>query len=184
MAIVYGNIATLKKMSGKPAVVVLTHPALGAGEDELKPRGSGAIYGTTDGSITIWRKSNGIVKVHHMKWRGVPFQPLYFQMKPMKHASVVDSEEMTTPSVRAVMINDSQAKRSENDAILECLNKHGSPAVRTIARETGIGKSHVNHRLQEMARTGLVTRNRNGNKAKYAVSSEGKVRIGILTVPD
>lgn len=75
----------------RPASLIIAHPTKKAGHDNLLPRGGSAITNELDGNLTCWAEG-GIVELHNQgKFRGVPFDPIKFEMVVVKPEGLLDA---------------------------------------------------------------------------------------------
>ena len=76
-------------MSGRPAVIIATHPTKHADETNLLPRGGGSFLNEVDGNLTLWADDEQNVTTLHWqgKLRGMSFAPIHFELKPCPHPS-------------------------------------------------------------------------------------------------
>jgi len=74
-------------MSGRPAVLIATHPTKHADETNLIPRGGGSFLNEVDGNLTLWADEEQNTTTLHWqgKLRGMSFCPLQFALKPCPH---------------------------------------------------------------------------------------------------
>jgi hypothetical protein len=70
-------------MAGDPAVMVACHPSKSATESNMEPRGGSSLLAEVDGNIVnSYDHATKILEVtNHEKFRGPPFQPLYFELQ-------------------------------------------------------------------------------------------------------
>lgn len=75
----------------RPTVIIPAHPVKNAGRDMLFPRGGSALTNELDGNLTLWRDDD-IATLHWLgKFRGVPFEPLKFEVTVVKPQGLVDA---------------------------------------------------------------------------------------------
>lgn len=75
------------RMSGRPAVIVATHPTKWADGSNLLPRGGGAFMNEVDGNLTLWADEEQNTTTLHWqgKFRGMTFSPISFALKLCPH---------------------------------------------------------------------------------------------------
>jgi RecA-family ATPase len=68
-------------LPGGPTILVCCHPPKNAGDDNLQPRGGGAVIAEFDGNLTC-RRTETVTEVHHQgKFRGPDFAPMHFLLE-------------------------------------------------------------------------------------------------------
>jgi hypothetical protein len=89
-------------LSGKPAVVVPSHPVKNASKENLLPVGGGAFLNEVDGNLTLWSDAEGQTTLSWQgKFRGPEFNPLTFKLETKHADAVIDEEGRLMPSVVA-----------------------------------------------------------------------------------
>jgi hypothetical protein len=137
------KLRKLTELPGGPCVLVLCHPTKAAIEpDHLLPRGGGAFLAEVDGNLTVWKHDDNLIRLHHNKMRGPGFEPMSFQLEPVKTEKLIDSKNRLIPTVRAVSITaaaeEQQQDKSEDEerAVLAAYLAIGPqrPSIADIAR--------------------------------------------------
>jgi hypothetical protein len=135
-------LRTLTTLPSGPCVLVLCHPIKHVGDpSQLLPRGGGAFLAEMDGNLTIWRRNDDLVELHHCgKFRGPGFEPMTFRLEKITTTNLTDKKGRLLPTVRAVLISESEEKkqvehtRSDEDALLAALLKEPDRSVADLAR--------------------------------------------------
>jgi hypothetical protein len=79
---------------GKPCTIALMHPHKSPTKETLLPRGGSAFVGSIDGCLCLWRESGETITElfpHGQKFRGRPFNPMYFELQPIDHPIALDN---------------------------------------------------------------------------------------------
>lgn len=79
---------------GMPCTVALMHPHKSPTKETLLPRGGSAFVGSIDGCLCLWRESGETTTElfpHGQKFRGRPFDPMYFDLRPVNHPTALDN---------------------------------------------------------------------------------------------
>ena len=83
------RLRELTKFKGEPCVLVLCHPPKNAGDDNLQPRGAGAMIAEWDGNLTA-TKDGSVTTIHYqIKIRGPDFSPISFLLRNVTHERLV-----------------------------------------------------------------------------------------------
>jgi hypothetical protein len=79
-------------LPGGPTILVCCHPPKNASDDNLQPRGGGAVIAEFDGNLTC-KRTDTVTVVHHQgKFRGPDFAPLHFTLEGQTAARLKDSQ--------------------------------------------------------------------------------------------
>ena len=138
-------LRTLTTIPGGPCVLVLCHPIKHVSDPtQLVPRGGGAFLAEMDGNLTIWRRNDDLVELHHCgKFRGPGFEPMTFRLEKITTTKLTDKKGRLLPTVRAVLISESEEEkqvehmRGDEDALLAALLKDPDHSVADLARACG-----------------------------------------------
>lgn len=79
---------------GMPCTVALMHPHKSPTKETLLPRGGSAFVGSIDGCLCLWREPGAATTElfpHGQKFRGRPFDSMYFDLVPMDHPTELDN---------------------------------------------------------------------------------------------
>jgi phage/plasmid primase-like uncharacterized protein len=79
---------------GKPCTIALMHPHKSPTKETLLPRGGSAFVGSIDGCLCLWRESGETITElfpHGQKFRGRPFNSMYFDLQPVDHPTALDN---------------------------------------------------------------------------------------------
>jgi AAA domain len=165
----------LTKLPGGPCVLVLCHPIKHATDpSQLVPRGGGAFLAEVDGNLTIWRRDDVLIDLHHYgKFRGPGFEPMMFRSEKITTTKLTDKKGRLIPTVCIVPVSESeereqaQAARSDEDTLLFALHTNADRSIADLARACGwllqTGepyKSKVQKLLDRLSRQKLVTKSR------------------------
>jgi hypothetical protein len=155
-------------LPGGPCVVVLCHPVKNAQKDNLLPRGGGSFLNEMDGNLTCWRDED-IVSLHWSgKFRGPDFEPIKFQLRPVKTGKIKDSKGRIVPTVIVQHLDAENESRLEKqmsdneDALLMAMAKHPGASLAGLAvalgwlTSKGEDKSKVRRHAKKLAADKLV----------------------------
>lgn len=180
-------LRTLTRLWDGPCVLVLCHPIKHVSDpSQLLPRGGGAFLAEMDGNLTIWRRNDDLVELHHCgKFRGPGFEPMTFRLEKITTTKLTDKKGRLLPTVRAVLISESEEEkqvnhtRSDEDALLVTLLKEPDRSVADLARACGWTspngephKSKVHRVLERLSKVKpkLVAKGRD----RWALTEAGK----------
>jgi hypothetical protein len=178
----------LTTLPGHPCVLVLCHPIKHVQEpSQLLPRGGSAYLAEMDGNLTLWRTANDVVVLDHTKLRGPAFQPLSFQLQPIRTPKLLDAKGRQITTIEANVISAEEEDDVENrdteeeDRLLAVMLKEGDSSLACWALALGWrdGKGElykqrvkrVMDRLHHM-KPRLVTKNR----SQWTLTEEGKTQ--------
>jgi hypothetical protein len=115
-------------LPGGPTILVCCHPPKNAGDDNLQPRGGGAVIAEFDGNLTC-KRTETVTEVHHQgKFRGPDFAPMHFLLESTTTARLRDSHGNLIYTVFAKPASEkdkeeiSKAVEADLAAILAALN--------------------------------------------------------------
>ena len=162
-------------LPGGPTILVCCHPPKNAGDDNLQPRGGGAVIAEFDGNLTC-KRTETVTEVHHQgKFRGPDFAPMHFLLEGATSARLRDSKGNPIWTVFAKPASEkdkeeiSKALESDLAAILVALNKEPSLSLAGIAQALGWlnnqrkpDRSKVQRRVRQMEKKKLVERDGEG----------------------
>jgi len=126
------SLRSLTTLEGGPTVLVLCHPVKNASTDNLAPRGGGAFVNEVDGNI-VCNKNDLLVTVGtQVKFRGVEFEPIPFELELVKAEALKDGQGRPIPTIIAKPVDKARqtaieaTSRNEEDAVLvTMLNNEG-----------------------------------------------------------
>jgi hypothetical protein len=188
------RLRELTTLKGEPGVLVLCHPPKNAGDDNLQPRGAGAMIAEWDGNLTA-TKDGAVTTIHwQIKIRGPDFAPLSFLLRTVTHERLVSKTGKLMPTVIAEPLTEAREEemrkiaRNEEDQVLEEIGNHPHSSQADIARHLGwlnpkggIQKAKVHRIVKELKRQKLVEETRaglslteKGNKAVKAKHGAAK----------
>jgi RecA/RadA recombinase len=120
-------------LPGGPTILVCCHPPKNASDDNLQPRGGGAVIAEFDGNLTC-KRTDTVTVVHHQgKFRGPDFAPLHFTLEGQTAARLKDSQGRQIWSVFA-----KPASEQDQENISKALEEDFAAVMATIRDEPGI----------------------------------------------
>jgi hypothetical protein len=169
------RLRELTTLKGEPGVLVLCHPPKNAGDDNLQPRGAGAMIAEWDGNLTA-TKDGAVTTIHwQIKIRGPDFAPLSFLLRTVTHERLVSKTGKLMPTVIAEPLSEAREEemrkiaRNEEDLVLEEIGNHPHSSQADIARQLGwlnpkggIQKAKVHRIVKELKKQKLVEETRAG----------------------
>jgi hypothetical protein len=188
------RLRELTTLKGEPGVLVLCHPPKNAGDDNLQPRGGGAMIAEWDGNLTA-TKDGSVTTIHwQIKIRGPDFAPLSFLLRTVTHERLVSKTGKLMPTVIAELLSEAREEemrkiaRNEEDLVLEEIGNHPHSSQADIARHLGwlnqkgeIQKAKIHRIVKELKKQKLIEENRaglalteKGNKAVKAKHGAAK----------
>jgi AAA domain/Toprim-like len=170
-------------LAGGPAILVCCHPPKNAGDDNLQPRGGGAVIAEFDGNLTC-RRTETVTELHHQgKFRGPDFAPKHFMLQGATTARLKDSNGNLIWTVFAKPASEqdqeeiSKAVDAELIEIMKALTDGPSLSLAGIAQAVGWrnpqgqpNKSKVQRRVRLLERKKLVER----DGERLEITSKGK----------
>ena len=137
------RLRELTTLKGEPGVLVLCHPPKNAGDDNLQPRGGGAMIAEWDGNLTA-TKDGAVTTIHwQIKIRGPDFTPLSFLLRTVTHERLVSKTGKLMPTVIAEPLSEAREEemrkiaRNEEDRVLEGIGSYPHSSQADIARQLG-----------------------------------------------
>lgn len=101
----------LTTFEGQPGVLVLCHPTKNAGDDNLQPRGGGAMIAEWDGNLTA-TKDGSVTTIHYqIKIRGPDFSPIAFVLRNVTHERLKSKTGKLMPTVVAEPLSAISARK-------------------------------------------------------------------------
>jgi hypothetical protein len=169
------RLRELTTLKGKPGVLVLCHPPKNAGDDNLQPRGAGAMIAEWDGNL-IATKDGSVTTIHWLiKIRGPDFAPLSLLLRTVTHERLVSKTGKLMPTVVAEPLTEAgeeemrKIARNEEDLVLEEIGNHPHSSQADIARQLGwlnqkgeIQKAKVHRIVKELKKQKLIEETRAG----------------------
>jgi len=104
----------ISRMPGNPTVLVLCHPTKAAGKDSLLPRGGGAFLNDIDGNLTAFLQGERVTMHRLGKFRGPPFEPMDFAVKPVILKNYKDAKGRPVESVVVTPMTDYDVVKAEH----------------------------------------------------------------------
>jgi hypothetical protein len=185
------RLRELTKFEGEPCVLVLCHPPKNAGDDNLQPRGAGALIAEWDGNLTA-TKDGSVTTIHYqIKIRGPDFSPISFLLRNVTHERLKSKTGKLIPTVIAEPLSAEReeemhkAARNEEDDLMHAVNDHPRCNQAELARLLGWisrkgerQKSKVHRIIRELKKQKLVEETRSGikltNKGREAIEESAK----------
>lgn len=179
----------LTTLPGHPCVVVLCHPIKHVVDpSQLLPRGGSAYLAEMDGNLTLWRVTDDTIELSYTKLRGPSFQPVSFQLRPIKTPSLVDAKGRQFSTIEAVVVSRAEEEAAQNreteeeDQILAAMLKLPEGRLSDWADHLGWvdgkGESYkvkvqriIEQRLDKQ-KPKMVTKNRR----RWVLTDEGKAQ--------
>ena len=137
------RLRELTKFKGDPCVLVLCHPPKNAGDDNLQPRGAGAMIAEWDGNLTAV-KDGSVTTIHwQLKIRGPDFAPVSFLLRNVTHERLKSKTGKLMPTVIAEPLSVEReeemekAARNEENNLMRAVNDHPRSNQVELARLLG-----------------------------------------------
>lgn len=184
------RLRELTLLPGRPTVLVLTHPRLGAQRDNLVPRGGSAMIAALDANLTLWRGDDDSIHLHYTKLRGPPFDPIVFDLHRVELAGHADSRGRPVTAGIAVPSGDRDvelARRAEHvdadNLVLRLIEVHGYDSMSKLAARAHWidpagrpAKWKAQRSIERLEADHLVERFRDG----YRLTKAGERELGRL----
>ena len=174
----------LTTFEGQPGVLVLCHPPKNAGDDNLQPRGGGAMIAEWDGNLTATK--DGSVTTIQIKIRGPDFAPVSLLLRNVTHERLVSKKGKLMPTVIAEPLSAEReeemqkAARNEEDELMKAINDHPKCSQAELARYLGwlnrkgtLLRAKVHRIVKDLKRQKLLEEGRSG----IELTSKGKAAI-------
>ena len=129
-------------LPGGPTILVCCHPPKNASDDNLQPRGGGAVIAEFDGNLTCKRTETVTVVHHQGKFRGPDFAPLHFTLEGQTAARLKDSHGRQIWSVFA-----KPASEQDQENISKAMEADLAAVMAAIRDEPGISIASIAIRL-------------------------------------
>jgi hypothetical protein len=187
----------LTELPGGPVVVVGCHPAKHATNDNMLPRGGGALIAELDGNLTAIAKEK-IVAMHWAgKFRGPDFEPISFEINSVTSEMLKDSKGKSVWTAIAKPIGSAREAeiedevRSNEDQVLLVLDQSPDFSMSQIARSLKWFSPTVNERgekepLKAKVQRALgvlkVEKMADTTRGKWALTDKGKKSRQSLAV--
>ena len=137
-------------LPGGPTILVCCHPPKNASDDNLQPRGGGAVIAEFDGNLTC-RRTETVAEVHHQgKFRGPDFAPAHFILEGATTARLKDSRGNLIWSVFA-----KPASEQDQEDISKALEADLAAIMAAIRDEPGLSLTDIARRLGWHTKQGL-----------------------------
>jgi hypothetical protein len=170
------RLRVLTTVKGKPGVLVLCHPPKNAGDDNLQPRGGGALIAEWDGNLTA-TKDGSVTTIHWaFKIRGPDFVPVNFLLRTVTHELLKTKKGKLIPTVIAEPLSDirqeEMSKKAINEEImlLKAIKDNPRCSQADLARRLGWldrngepQRYKVTRMVRELKKEGLVDETRAGH---------------------
>ncbi|MDL2398427.1 AAA family ATPase [Rhizobium mayense] len=160
----------------KPSGLIIAHPVKRAARDNLLPRGGGALTNELDGNFTAWLDAeSGIGELHWQgKFRGVPFDPIKFEIAVIKPEGLVDADGETMPITVVKPLGErreGELRAAADKADIQILAAiEANPAITeySLHMDLNIPRRIVKNSMASMARDKLF-RTFRGNKKRLTL---------------
>jgi hypothetical protein len=130
-------------LPGGPTILVCCHPPKNASDDNLQPRGGGAVIAEFDGNLTC-RRTDTVTIVHHQgKFRGPDFAPLHFTLEGQTAERLKDSQGrqiwsvFAKPASEQDQENISKAMEADLAAVMAAIRDEPGISIASIAIRVG-----------------------------------------------
>lgn len=187
----------LTGLPSRPTALINAHPAKGASDDNLIPRGGGAFEASIDGNLYCKKIDSGIIVHHTAKFRGVEFEPLNFQIHSDTHPRIVTSDGDFLPVPVAQHISDAEmdniekSKMYDEDEVLGSISDDPSCSLSDRAKLLGWVmangdpyKMKVRRCIDGLVKAGLVTKGRGGRLTLTKAGTEAAKRVRNASYDD
>jgi DNA-binding MarR family transcriptional regulator len=132
----------IDKLPGGPTILVCCHPPKNASDDNLQPRGGGAVIAEFDGNLTC-RRTETVTEVHHQgKFRGPDFAPMHFTLEGATTARLKDSRGTLIYSVFA-----KPASEQDQEEISKAIDADLAAIMAALRDEPGLSLTEIARRL-------------------------------------
>ncbi len=129
-------------LPGGPAILVCCHPPKNASDDNLQPRGGGAVIAEFDGNLTC-KRTDTVTEVHYQgKFRGPDFAPIHFILEGATTERLKDSNGNMIWSVFA-----KPASEQDQEDISKALELDLVAIMAELRAEPGISLSDIARKL-------------------------------------
>jgi hypothetical protein len=145
----------IDKLPGGPTILVCCHPPKNASDDNLQPRGGGAVIAEFDGNLTC-RRTETVTEVHHQgKFRGPDFAPMHFTLGGATTARLKDSRGTLIYSVFA-----KPASEQDQEEISKAIDADLAAIMAALRDEPGLSLTEIARRLGWYNRQNLPDKSR------------------------
>ena len=172
---------------GGPTILVCCHPPKGAGDDNLQPRGGGAMVAEVDGNLTC-KRTETVTEVHWQgKFRGPDFSPLHFALEGATTERLKDTNGNLIWSVFAKPASEqeqeeiSKALEADLTAIMTAIRDEPGASLAGIAlrlgwrnRQDAPDKSKAQRRVKTLEKKGWVERD--GERLELTKKGEDRLK--------
>jgi hypothetical protein len=172
-------------LPGGPTILVCCHPPKNAADDNLQPRGGGAVIAEFDGNLTC-KRTETVTEVHHQgKFRGPDFAPIHFILESTTSEKLKDSKGnliwtvFAKPASEEDQENISRAVEADLAAIMRAIADDPTLSMIGIARALGwrdAHKSKVQRRMKTLERKKWVERD--GDRLE--LTAKGKTQLAKI----
>jgi AAA domain len=173
----------LTQLSGGPCVVIAAHPIKNADKASLVPYGGGSILNEGDGNLTIWKENDDAIEVHWQgKWRGVNFDPKWFELEITTAPAIIDTKGRCvptpvllplTPAARAAR---KRSRMGTRTALLQAMVDAPTASQTGWSFDIQRDKATVSRTLRELETDGLVAE----VKGKWSINPKGRKQLADL----
>jgi DNA-binding MarR family transcriptional regulator len=148
-------------LPGGPTILVCCHPPKGAADDNLQPRGGGAMIAEVDGNLTC-KRTETITEVHWQgKFRGPDFSPLHFTLEGATTERLKDTNGNLIWSVFA-----KPASEQDQEEISKALEADFAAIMAAIRDEAGVSLTGIASRLGWRNRQGAPDKSKAQRRVK------------------
>src|SRR5262249_19149843 len=179
-------------LPGGPTILVCCHPPKNAGDDNLQPRGGGAVIAEFDGNLTC-KRTEAVTEVHWQgKFRGPDFAPIHFILRGVTSENLKDSHDrlITTVIAQPASEQDQEAMaksvRADENKLLQAIADDPKGSLTALARACGwktrsgdANKVKAQRTVAKLEKAKLVTRERD----EIALTERGKKVLRAVSEP-
>jgi AAA domain len=179
----------IEALPGGPTILVCCHPPKNAGDDNLQPRGGGAVIAEFDGNLTC-KRTETATQVHHQgKFRGPDFSPIHFLLEGATTARLKDSNDNLIWTVFAKPASEqdqeeiSKAVEAELIAIMGAVDDEPGLSLTDIAKRLNwYNKQHKpdKSKVQRRVRTIEAKKWAERDGERLELTNKGKERLKKL----
>src|SRR5262249_39028489 len=145
----------IDKLPGGPTILVCCHPPKNADDNNLQPRGGGAVIAEFDGNLTC-RRTDTVTEVHHQgQFHGPDFAPMHFTLEGATTARLKDSRGTSIWSVFA-----KPASEQEQEAISKVIEADLGAIMAALRDEPSLSLAEMARRLGWRNKDGLPDRSK------------------------
>jgi DNA-binding MarR family transcriptional regulator len=160
-------------LPGGPTILVCCHPPKNAGDDNLQPRGGGAVIAEFDGNLTS-RRTETVVEVYWQgKFRGPDFAPIHFVLRGVTSEKLKDSNGRLISTVIA-----QPASEEDQEAMAKAATADQNKLLRAIADDPRASIATL------ALACGWTTKNGKANRPKVQRAIKALEKAKLIKIED